>query len=462
MSTDFSPQMPEISPLAEGLVARSFTDTFEAESKPNPASVAFSRAIEQGFYEQWNSDEHVQRELAALAQDQQTATGVYADPGFIGLEQWGEAYEQFGFGPDYPVGTFVDYDKTLNAGGAEPLPVRLITGVTVNPGFRRRGILKHMITARLADAVQEGLPLAALTVSEGSIYGRFGFGAATREQKVEINTTASGRSGLRLRAPETGRVLPVDPSRLEEFQREVFAAHHRSTRGSVERQATYWKIGTAQWDPENITSTWRKARAIVHIKADGSAGGWAIFTFEGWGSKPLTMTVRDMITVDAESRRELLRHLGEMDLVDQLVFNRSFPVDDPLPQALQNPRACRVTGISDVLWVRILNPVTALEGRAWGADGEFSLTLTDPLGIAQGVFTVSVSGGVAQVSSTESATTPQHFTMDVETLGALYLGDISVLTMADAGRITADEDADWTGFSATFDLPTRPFCATHF
>ena len=81
MSTDYSPQMPEVSPLAEGLVARSFVDSFDADGKPSLATTAFSRAIEQGFYEQWNSDEHVQRELAALAQDQQTATGVYADPG---------------------------------------------------------------------------------------------------------------------------------------------------------------------------------------------------------------------------------------------------------------------------------------------------------------------------------------------------------------------------------------------
>lgn len=440
--------------------------SFDADGTPDAASAAYTRAVEQGFYDRWFSDEHLERLLQALAPDEQQLLGVFPDPGFTGLEPWGEFYHQLGFGPDYPVGTFVDYDKTLNAGGAEPLPARLITGVTVNPAFRRRGILTHMMTSRLAQAVADDIPLAALTVSEGSIYGRFGFGPATREQKVELNTTATA-DGIRFRTPPAGRVIPVDPSRSEDVQKQTFAAFHAATRGSVERQPTYWKLGTARWDPENISSWNRRLRAIVHVKDDGSLGGYAVFSFEGWDQQPHTMTVRDMITVDTESRIELLRHLGQMDMVDRVVFQHSYPVQDPALQALVNPRACRITSLQDMLWVRILNPVTALESRQWSADGEFSLQLTDPLGIAAGTFTVSVSGAVAQVTSASQpaaaeASTPQHFQMDIETLSSLYLGDASVLTLRDAGRITASEDADWSAFSATFDLPTPPFCATHF
>lgn len=461
MSTDFVPQRPAVTPLAEGLASRTFPAALSADGKPDLASAAFVRAVEHGFYEPWHRDEQLERLVPTFVESGQEQTGVYVDRGFAGLEPWGEALEELGFDAEHPVGTFVDYHQTLNAGGAEPLPVQLITGVTVNAGFRRRGILKHMMTSRLAQAVEDGLPLAALTVSEGSIYGRFGFGAATRLRGLQINATSSGES-FALRTASTGTVLEVDPSKSEKVLKEVFAAFHRSTRGSVGRQPFYWKVGTARWDPENITSWDRKTRLLVHVREDGSIGGYAVTKFEGWDTEPATMRVRDLIAADATSRIELMRHLAAMDLVERITTPNGSPVDDPLQHALVNPRAAKTTSLGDVLWVRVLNPVTALEARQWNADGEFSLSITDALGICPGTFTVSVSGGLAQVTSTEAATTPQHFALDVETLGGLYLGDVSVLTMRDAGRITADDGADWSAFAATFDLPTAPHCATHF
>lgn len=461
MSNEYAPRKPDVTPLAEGLVSRTFPAAVTADGKPASDSAAFTRAVEQGFYQPWHSDEQLERLVPTFVETGDEQTGVYVDPGFASLEPWGETFEQLGFDAEHPVGTFVDYNKHLNAGGAEPIPARLITGVTVNAGFRRRGILRHMMTSRLADAVEEGLPVAALTVSEGSIYGRFGFGAATREQTLEINATTSGDS-FELRTAPTGKVLEVDPPKAEQVLKDVFADFHRSTRGSVGRHPFYWKVGTARWDPENITSWDRKTRLLVHVREDGHVGGFAVIKFEGFDTSPTTMRIRDLIAVDATSRAELIRHLVAMDMVDRLTIPNGSPVDDPLQQTLVNPRAVKITSLRDMLWVRVLNPVTALEARQWNADGEFSLSLSDPLGICAGTFTVSVSGGLAQVTSTESRTTPQHFSLDVETLGSLYLGDVSVLAMRDAGRITADDPADWEAFSATLDLPTAPHCATHF
>lgn len=450
-----------IAPLAEGLVSRTFPAATDQEGKPDADAAAFTQSVEYGFYEPWYSDEQLERLVPTFVEDGHQLTGVYADPGFASLEPWGEALEQLGFDAKHPVGTFVDYDKTLNAGGAEPISARLITGVTVNPSFRRRGILKHLMTSRLAQAVEDGVPLAALTVSEGSIYGRFGFGAATRLQGLQINATPAG-DGFALRTPATGTVLTVDPSKTEELLREVFADFHARTRGSVDRQPFYWKAGSARWDPESITSWDRKHRAAVHVREDGSVGGYVTYKFEGWETEPAAMRVRDLIAADAVSRIELFRYLASMDLVQRITTPNGSPVDDPLRHALTNPRAAKTTSLGDVLWVRVLDPVAALEAREWGADGEFSLGLSDPLGICGGTFTVSVSGGIAQVTGAGSATTPEHFELDVETLGSLYLGDVSVLTMREAGRIAADDDADWGAFSATFDLPTAPHCATHF
>ncbi|MCK5930051.1 MAG: GNAT family N-acetyltransferase, partial [Nocardioides sp.] len=83
-------------------------------------------------------------------------------------------------GASRPVATFSSWDQEINVGGASLLPLRMITDVTVAPTHRRRGLLTKLMSEDLAEAAAEGVPVAALTVSEGSIYGRFGFGPATR------------------------------------------------------------------------------------------------------------------------------------------------------------------------------------------------------------------------------------------------------------------------------------------
>src|SRR5699024_5947347 len=225
------PQLPEVAPLAEGMTSRSFSPGMEAE-QADAATAAFTRTVEFNFYEKWLTDQQTAREAQLQIQDQKRLYGVYLDPGFAALQPWSEAMEQVGFSFDHPVGTFVDYDKTLNAGGAEPLPARLITGVTVTPSFRRRGILKHMMLDSLNRAVADGLGLTVLTASEGSIYGRFGFGVATREAKVQVDLGQSFADRLQLRADAEGQVLMVDPTKLESTIKEVFDGFHTTTRGS--------------------------------------------------------------------------------------------------------------------------------------------------------------------------------------------------------------------------------------
>ncbi|GAA1170195.1 GNAT family N-acetyltransferase [Nesterenkonia xinjiangensis] len=466
-----APRPPAVAPLAEGLRAETFPVVADADGKvSDPRVVAFTRGVGQGFYERWSSQEETDRWVGALTADGQRLTAVYVDPGFSGLEPWGETLERLGHGPEHPVGTFAEWDKTINAGGPDLLPARLISAVTVNPGFRRRGILAHLMTSRLAAAVDEDMPLAALTVSEGGIYGRFGYGAATREQRIQVNATPAG-DGFALRTPPTGTVLTVDPTRLGETLEEVFAAQHVGTRGSVDRHEATRKFGTARWSPDDVSSWNRAARAVVHVREDGEVGGCAVFSFDGWDTDPPTLRVIDMIAVDAASRIELWRHLTSMDLI-QRVVHRQAPVEDPLAQALVNPRAREVTGGQDVLWIRVLDVVRCLQAREWAADGQMRLRVEDRLGIIDGDYRVSVRAGLAQVEQLEPVRTgpgsvqeeAPALRVDAETLGTLLLGDVSLRTLHAAGRVTLESagEADLRRLAASWDLPTAPHCATHF
>ena len=93
-----------------------------------------------------------------------------------------------------PVATYASWTGGINVGGGRRLPLQMISDITVSPTHRRQGLLRTLITDDLADAAAAGLPLAALTVSEGTIYGRFGFGPASRGRSIEVDVT--GRFAL--------------------------------------------------------------------------------------------------------------------------------------------------------------------------------------------------------------------------------------------------------------------------
>ena len=102
------------------------------------------------------------------------------------------------------------FDKTLNVGRGL-LPLRMITDVTTSPAHRRRGLVRRLMEDCLADAVDHDVPLAALTASEATIYGRWGFGVATLGQEVELDT--GPRFGLR-DFSDPGRVELSTPATL--------------------------------------------------------------------------------------------------------------------------------------------------------------------------------------------------------------------------------------------------------
>src|SRR5690606_30562158 len=152
----------------------------------------------------------------------------------------------FGAGP-VPVATFTAFDKSINL-GRDIVPARLITDVTTSPAHRRRGLLRRLMEDTLAGAVADGMPLAALTASEATIYGRWGFGVATMRRMVELDT----RPGFALRGfTDPGRVEMVDPRTAWPTMRSVFERFHERTRGSVDLPHFYEPFLTGAHDFES-------------------------------------------------------------------------------------------------------------------------------------------------------------------------------------------------------------------
>ncbi|TQL67199.1 putative acetyltransferase [Nocardioides albertanoniae] len=402
-------------------------------------------ATRRGFHQTRGNDDGFAAWRAHTQNDSLTLLGA-----------WSEATEFAS--ATMPVATFSSWTAPVNVGGGTSLPTRLISDVTVAPTHRRQGLLRKLMTVALADAVAEGLPLAALTVSEGSIYGRFGFGMATHVRQVEVEVT----SKFRFRddaITDDGSVTLLEPADAWKTIASVYATFQETTRGSVTRPHYYETWLSSAYDFGGDSKDESKQRVALHLDASGTPDGYVVFkTADERNDAGLRMaTVVDLVALTPAAYLRLWRFLADIDLVERVSW-RKAPLRDPLSWALAEPFVVKSEELDDFLWMRVLDPVAALQARPWHADGEIVLGVDDQLGHASGAWQVVVRDGRAEVTATDAR---PSVTLSADTLGALYLGGVDVRTLAAAGRVTGSTEAIET-WAAMADGGPLPYCITGF
>lgn len=347
-----------------------------------------------------------------------------------------------------PVATTAWFDKTLNC-GREELPLRMVTDVTTSPAHRRRGLVRRLMEDCLQDAAAEGVPLAALTVSEATIYGRWGYGAATFATDVEIDS--GPRFGLR-DFTDPGRVELVDPRASWDLIRAQIERFGGRTRGAVGLPQFYDPLLTGHWNFREGSED-KHLRAAVHLTADETVDGIVLYKTDGRDDQDnRKVTVSVLVSESPEGYLALWQFLGGIDLVRSLHFDCLAP-EDPLRWALRDINALKVKGHHEFLWVRVVDLPRSFAARPWSADGQVVLDVADPQGYVAGRWLVRTSDGTAQVEVTDRE---PDLALDAETLGSLYLAGVDVATLHRAGRITGSDDAA-RRFAAMADLPDEPF-----
>lgn len=413
--------------------------TFDVDADP---------AVLRGWYDAMtlgflgeDSDDRYAQTLGTWRADRPTFIGVYSPTTVPGAQ---------GLPAAVPVATFATLDRTVNTGRGHHEPTLYITDVTVRTTARRRGILRRLMVDALTDAKARGLTLAALTASEGGIYGRFGFAVSTRWHRAELAT--DGRFALL--HPADDRVELAPSREVAEVRRAVFDAFHRTHRGSHDRLSFYEPMLSGAWDYDKGAPD-TKRRTAIHYTEDGTPDGIVAWSFD-WDSE--TVKVADLLAVDDRAELALWQFLGSIDLAKKVEVRRLSPIS-PLPWALADPRLLKLTETGDFTWERILDVPGALAARAFDADGEVTITVDDPLGLASGSFGVSVAQGRAQVE--EVAAPGDGLRVDVRALAGLYFGAVDARTLAAAGLITGP-DADVAALTRLFRTDVPPHNASGF
>jgi predicted acetyltransferase len=335
--------------------------------------------------------------------------------------------------PLTPVATVRAWQMGLTVPGGATLPSYAITSVTVSPTHRRQGIARAMLTGELRTAVRLGLPMAMLTVSEATIYGRYGFGPSARQAAYLVDTTRARWTGQ----TPAGRIQFVSPESLLVDGPAVFDRTRDRSPGEVDRREIWWKraLGLLPHEPE---ARKRGIRAVRYDDANGQAAGFALYEIALQNvSQPGRLKLVDLVAATDDAYAALWRFLIEMDMVNEISAELRS-VSEPVAWQIADHRAVRKTNERDHLWLRILDVPAALEARRYAAPGSFVLDVADDLGFAQGRFllTVAVDGSPRVHPLTAAAPADAvEVALSAADLASLYLGGTSAVDLARAGRI---------------------------
>ncbi|QIG40178.1 GNAT family N-acetyltransferase [Microbacterium sp. 4R-513] len=419
MPTELAQQQHD-GPLDDGARAALAEQGLELRLVPNADPERFRawlQAVARGFLDGERNDEQLQAGFDRLAQ--RRLVGVFD----------GGAPE-----PERPVATFASWVAELSVPGGRGIPSVAISSVTAAPTHRRRGILRSMMEGELRRADELGIPVAILTVSESTIYGRFGFAPAAMSGHIEVDVPRARWIGPR---PE-GRVDFIPRERFREVAPGLHDAVRLRTAGEIEMPDGHWdRFAGTRPDAEHP----EKLRAIQYTDANGRLAGVALYAYrENHDDFARSKVgVHRLIAETPDAYAALWRFLLELDLVGELTASE-LAVDEPVLWMIGDRRAARLT-VQDHQYVRILDVPAALAGRRYAVPGAVALEVSDPLGFGEGRWLLrSREDGSASVEPWDGS--PSDATLvrlGIAELSAVYLGSVSLTALVAAGRAEASD-----------------------
>ncbi|WP_206330549.1 GNAT family N-acetyltransferase [Modestobacter sp. KNN46-3] len=336
-------------------------------------------------------------------------------------------HTQAAFDGDQIVGASAMLSLTITVPGLRAVPAGGVTSTGVRATHRRRGVLRAMMQAMFDAALARGEPLAALSASEGGIYGRFGFAPATIRTRWEIERADTGL----LPHPEpAGSLVLADAEEARAAWPVVHRQVHATRNGEVSSTAGHWRSLTDDADGDD-----GPLRYLLHRDGDGRIDGIADYRLP-WSphiEDAGTLVVERLEATTDDAYRSMWALLLDFDLTKRVVA-AGRPTDEPLRWMLRNPRALRVTRQSDNLWLRLLDVPAALTARAYDLDADLTFTVpSDPMCPDNvGTWLLDTRGPTPTCRRVQR---DPDLTIDVAALGALYLGGNSAALLTSAGHI---------------------------
>jgi len=345
-----------------------------------------------------------------------------------------------------PVGTGAAFLFDLTVPGGASLAVAGITNVAVAATHRRRGVLRAMLAGIHDRAIGDGLAVSILSASESGIYGRFGYGLASRYAEWTIDPM---RAAFREPAPERS-IRFVAQADAAAVLAPIYDAARRRRPGMLSRSTRWWD---ALLDP---IENWKVGGRFFVAVADE---GYVLYQLhQGGPLGRMRMVVRELLATDDDTAAALWRFTLDIDLVTRV--EATVPLDEPVWWRFADPRMITTTAVRDYLFACVLDVPAALEARTWSNEIDLVLDVTG--GAVPGVDDRYRLRGDTTSSSCERVGSTPDLRLSAESLGALELGGVRPSVLASAGRIEELRPGALAAADLAFPCSSAPFCTTRF
>ena len=340
------------------------------------------------------------------------------------------------------------FSRRLTVPGGE-VPLAGVTLVGVLPSHRRRGLLTTLMRRQLADVLHSGREaVAALWASEPVIYGRFGYGMATRAGRMEVE-----RREARLLQTSSLQIDLLAPADALDAMRETFEAVRPVVPGMLDRDGPWWEDRLR--DHESDRGGAQPLRAAV------TDGGYALYSVKPDFSEDRPsgeVFVREVVAATPDALATVWGYLLGLDLTTRLTWELA-PADEPLPLMVANSHDVRVRD-NDALWVRLVDLPRALSERSYAQPFEVVLEVDDEIcPWNAGRWALRWDGATATCGRTA---TPAGLELGATELGAAYLGGTTLERLARAGRVRELRAGALAAASNAFQGSRAPWCPEIF
>jgi predicted acetyltransferase len=358
------------------------------------------------------------------------------------------------FDGDAIVGSAGASSFAMTVPGGE-LPAAGVTAVGVMPSHRRRGVNTALMRAQLDDVHERGEAVAVLYASQGGIYGRYGYGIASMNAGIDVETA---RSAFGMWYAPSGRVRVYERDDAVRAFAPVYDEVRRSRPGMMrqdDREFAYRLDDRFRdWEVKNVDGF------FAGHETDGRVDAYAQYRIRHeWDVVPKSeLMVDDLIALTPQAYADMWRYVLDVDLVHRVTaWNR--PSDDQLFHLVLEPRPLQLR-LKDGLWVRIVDAPAALRARAYRADASFVVDVRDAFcPWNEGRYEVRTEAAGATCRRTDAE---PDFVLGAAELGAVYLGGTRLSTLRRAGRVDERTSGAVERADAAFAWDPAPWCSFMF
>lgn len=326
-----------------------------------------------------------------------------------------------------------------------------VTSVGTEPNYRRRGLVRKMITIRFEQAYENNVAASILWATLGAIYQRFGYGLASSAYKCKFDPRFCE---FQFEEPEVGSCVRSDRNSSVPILKDLHEQCIADTNLQIHRHDVFWQ--RAYLDKKC------KLHVAIHYDEKEVPDGFVSYRLSESRDKipgpNQKIFVRDFFALNKGAYRSLWNYIRSHDLV--VSVEMWAPTDDPAFLMLLEPRQLHASW-AEGLWLRAVSVKQLAGSRPYSQRQKVVFEIPKdrecPWNI--GTYLLETDATHSTVTMTKQSA---DFRIDINGFATLLSGQNNLSELESCGRAAILNRSREHELNSFFATKHRPFCNDGF